>query len=92
MKLAMNTLTPTRKVALAAYTGGLFGCFAVAVLAMSGSSEIQERVGWLFFVCWCSAFGTSIYFRKEEKRRAYIGFALLLLVMILLLMCPVIVS
>jgi len=65
----------------------LAACYAVGLQA-----SISESFMWLFPIFWIVAFGACIAFLPKEKARAYLGFAALLLLFLILAATPSIVE
>lgn len=70
-----------------AWTKHLVACYAVDLQA-----SISESFMWLFPIFWIVAFGACIAFLPKEKARAYLGFAALLLLFLILAATPSIVE
>lgn len=81
-------------VASVAYTGGIFECIAILIVAYTSGLQASyvERINWLFPIFWIIGFGASISLLSTHTTRAYCGFAVLLFLLLVMGMTPVVVE
>jgi len=90
----LSTTSPGKQVALAAYTGGLFGCAAILIAeyAFGLQASYVERINWLFPIFWIIGFIASGSLLPTHTTRAYCGFAVLIFLLLVMGMTPVVVE